>query len=161
MTDPCDARRDEPSGIPEGTLVDRRLGLPRRDRAGGAVGGTDGPVNEGDSSDITGLERRRGRGRRRGDFRSSAEEGEMTQEQFLFLMAIEAFKKSNAKMFPTWSDVLEVVRLLGYRKTMASEVSLPNAEDWREAADAPSGVRPQGWERRFSGDELKRLGDAA
>ena len=44
-------------------------------------------------------------------------------------------------MFPTWTDVLEVVRLLGYRKTMSSELSLNNAEDWREPANAPSGVR--------------------
>jgi len=37
--------------------------------------------------------------------------------------------------------VLEVIRLLGYRKTMPTELSLGNAEDWQEPADAPSGVR--------------------
>lgn len=72
----------------------------------------------------------------------------MTTEQFLFLMAIEAFKKSNNKAFPTWTDVLEVVRLLGYRKTCRSELTLGAAEDWLEPADAPSNVRPRGWERR-------------
>ncbi len=65
----------------------------------------------------------------------------MTQEQFLFLMAIDAFKKSNDRMYPTWTDVLEVVRLLGYRKTMPSELSLRNAEDWRESADGPANTR--------------------
>ncbi len=71
----------------------------------------------------------------------AAEEGEMTQEQFMFVMAIEAFKRVNDKTFPTWTDVLEIVRKLGYRKTMASEVNLGSrVEDWTERPDAGSGV---------------------
>jgi hypothetical protein len=97
----------------------------------------------------SGLERQRGAGRRLSEFGRSAEEGELNREQFLFLMAIEEFKRGNQTPYPAWSDVLEVVRLLGYRKTMASEISLRNAEDWTEKADAASNVRPQGWERRF------------
>jgi hypothetical protein len=96
----------------------------------------------------TGLERRRGPGRRRSDFTKAAEEGEMTDEQFLFLVAIDAFKKANGRSFPAWSDVLEVIRLLGYRKTMPSELNLPNAEDWCEPANADAGVRPDRWEER-------------
>lgn len=129
-----------------GNIIDRRLGLDRRKLAG----------DKGESN-VTGLERRRGRGRRLSDFTRAAEEGEMTTEQFLFLMAIDAFKKSNNRAFPTWSDVLEVVRLLGYRKTMPSDLNLANADDWREPADAPSGVRPDGWERRFRKEELEEL----
>ncbi len=91
--------------------------------------------------DETGLERRRGPGRRRSDFTKAAEEGEMTPEQFLFVMAIEAFKQANDKIFPSWTDVLEVIRLLGYRKTCSSELNLRNAEDWTERPDAGSGVR--------------------
>lgn len=119
-----------------GSVVDRRLGVDRREIA--ARLGREG-VTKGEEG--TGLERRRGPGRRRTDFTKAAEEGELTGEQFLFVMAIDAFKKANGKMFPTWTDVLEVVRLLGYRKTMPSELSLNNAEDWREPADTPSGVR--------------------
>lgn len=89
----------------------------------------------------TGLERRRGPGRRRSDFTKAAEEGEMTAEQFLFVMAIDAFKRANSVAFPTWTDVLEVLRLLGYRKTLPSTLNLPNAEDWMERPDAPAGVR--------------------
>ena len=95
-----DARRE--------TVVDRRMGVDRR--------------NEGDAS--TNLERRRGPGRRRSDFLKAADEGEMTQEQFMFVMAIDAFKRVNEKTFPSWTDVLEVIRKLGYRKTMASELNL-------------------------------------
>ena len=107
-----------------GEVVDRRLGLARR----GTVGAE--PPN---------LERRRGPGKRLSDFVRDAEEGEMNREQFMFLMAIDAFKRVNGKGFPSWSDVLEVVRKLGYRKTMPSELNLGGrVEDWRERADAPS-----------------------
>jgi hypothetical protein len=90
----------------------------------------------------TGLEHLRGPGRRRSDFTRSAEEGEMTNEQFLFVMAIDAFKRVNHKNFPTWTEVLEVIRKLGYRKTAPSILSLANAEDWLEAADAPALPEP-------------------
>jgi hypothetical protein len=89
----------------------------------------------------TGLERRRGPGRRRSSFMKSAEEGEMTTEQFLFIRAIDAFKHANNRMYPTWTDVLEVVRLLGYRKTLPCELNLRGVEDFKEAADAPANVR--------------------
>ena len=63
-----------------------------------------------------GLERRRGPGRRRSDDRRSAEEGEMTEEQFEFLMSINEYKRVNKKPFPTWTEVLDVIKALGYRK---------------------------------------------
>lgn len=116
-----------------GNVVDRRMGVDRRDFPN---------ANESSGEGFsTNLERRRGPGRRRTDFMKSAEEGEMTQEQFLFVMAIDAFKRVNGKSFPTWTDVLEVVRKLGYRKTMPSELKLGDkAEDWTERADSPCGV---------------------
>lgn len=108
-----------------GGVVDRRLGLDRR-RVEGAS-----PTN---------LERRRGRGRRLTEFVKSAEEGEMNPEQFLFLLSIDALKRnsgSSSPSFPTWERVLEVVRLLGYRKTAASELNLGGrGRDWSEAARA-------------------------
>lgn len=119
--------------------------------------GSHEPENEGErvsrelmaAAGLSGAERARGAGRRLSEFSRRAEEGELTTEQFLFVMAIEEFKKGNGRTYPAWTDVLEVVRLLGYRKVQASEIVLRNAEDWREAATAPSNVRPQGWEKRF------------
>ncbi len=105
------------------TIVDRRTGLARR------------------VPEPTNLERRRGPGRRRTDFMRAAEEGEMTQEQFMFVMAIDSFKRVNGLTFPTWTEILEVIRKLGYRKIMSSELNLGSrVEDWTERADAPSGV---------------------
>ncbi len=63
-----------------------------------------------------GLHRRRGPGRRRSDERRAAEEGEMTDEQFEFLMAIDRYKSLNNRPFPTWTEVLEVIHAIGYRK---------------------------------------------
>lgn len=96
----------------------------------------------------TGVERRRGPGRRLSDFLKAAEDGELTKEQFLFVMAIDAFKKANGVMYPNWTDVLEVVRLLGYRKTMGSELEIPQAEDWREPPNAPADVRTERQKQR-------------
>ena len=108
-------------------VVDRRSGLDRRE-------GKNHPAD-------TNLERRRGPGRRRSDFLRAAEEGEMTAEQFMFVQAIDAFKRVNGKSFPTWTDVLEVVRRLGYRKTQTSEVRLGSkVEDWTERPNAPTGI---------------------
>ena len=122
MTNPDQNREFDPTET--GSVVDRRTGVDRRD-------GTSG----------TNLERRRGPGRRLTDWVRTAEEGEMTQEQQMFLHAIDAFKRVNEVSFPTWTDVLEVVRRLGYRKTMSSELNLSSRiEDWQEPADAPSGI---------------------
>lgn len=93
-------------------VVDRRAGLERR-----VI----------DIGPPTGLERRRGPGRRRSDDRRSAEEGEMTDEQFEFVMAIDTYKRLNNRPFPTWTEVLEVVKQLGYRKVAASTIRLPNS----------------------------------
>lgn len=139
--DPADLHAQNPW---DGGVVDRRVFSDRRDAQG-----------------ETGLERRRGAGRRLSDFQKSAEEGEMNKEQFMFLMAIDAFKKGNSRQFPTWTDVLEVIRLLGYRKTLACELNLANAEDWTENADAPANVRAARWHQRALVDKSRQEKPAA
>ena len=128
-----------------------------RDTGSNGAGAQDGGFREEFRGTVAdrriGVERGRGAGRRLSDSLRSAEEGELTTEQFLFLAAIDAFKKANGVSFPRWTDVLEVIRLLGYRKVQASELSLRNAADWRERSDAPAAVRPEGFERRFEDGE--------
>jgi hypothetical protein len=63
-----------------------------------------------------GLDRRRGPGRRLSEERKSAEQGQMSDEQFEFLLAIDEYKKKNSKRFPTWTEVFEVIKAMGYRK---------------------------------------------
>lgn len=62
------------------------------------------------------LDRRRGPGKRRSDDRRCAEEGQMTDEQFEFVTAIDQYKRVNQKPFPSWTEVLEVIKAMGYRK---------------------------------------------
>ena len=76
--------------------------------------------------------RRRGPGRRRSDVRKAAEEGQMSDEQFEFLMAIEEYKEINAKPFPTWTEVLEIIMALGYRK-VAEPQPLEQAKKGKKA----------------------------
>jgi len=75
-----------------------------------------------------GLDRRRGPGKRRSDDRKSAEEGQMSDEQFEFLMTINEYKRKNARPFPTWTEVLEVIKALGYRK-VAEPQSLDGSKE--------------------------------
>lgn len=105
--------------------VDRRSGLERRQQTAEESGYTGPERRSGvDRRDDTGLERRRGPGRRRSDDRKAAEEGEMTGEQFEFVMAIETYKKVNKRMYPTWTEILEICRQLGYRKVEPRTIKL-------------------------------------
>lgn len=111
------------------SVVDRRCGTDRRQltRAQSGYEGEDRRIATVDRRrEDTGFERRRGPGRRLSDERRCAEEGEMNSEQFEFVMAIETYKKVNKRLYPTWTEVLEVVRQLGYRKVKHRDVNLPN-----------------------------------
>lgn len=76
-----------------------------------------------------GLDRQRGPGRRRSDDRKAAEEGQMSDEQFEFLLAIDEYKRKNARPFPTWTEVLEVIKALGYRKVAEPQSLVQSRKD--------------------------------
>jgi len=124
----ADRRSDDANKDRRKSVIDRRTGADRRqvetDPADLAV-----ERRMGDRRSNTGLERRRGPGRRRTDDRRSAEEGEMTVEQFEFCMAIETYKKVNKRLFPTWTEVLEVIHQLGYRKVCNRSIKLENCPE--------------------------------
>ncbi len=61
-------------------------------------------------------------------------ERDYTEEETLFMKTMERYKRENRRPFPTWSEVLEVLASLGYRK-VAEESDLPGTK--REAAPAP------------------------
>ncbi len=87
------------------SVLDRRTGVDRRRK--------DLSVTQ---DRRTKLERRRGPGIRRAEERRSAEEGEMTDEQFEFVMAVDTYKRVNSRPFPTLTEILEIVKALGYTK---------------------------------------------
>lgn len=43
-------------------------------------------------------------------------ERDYSTEELEFMQAMQAYKHSSGRMFPTWSEVLEVLRGLGYEK---------------------------------------------
>lgn len=61
-------------------------------------------------------------------------ERDYTQDEIEFMQAMDAYKRSSGRMFPTCSEVLEVVRNLGYEKRSAETV----------AAEAPANSEPDG-----------------
>jgi len=86
------------------------------DRRESVVDRRNQPSAPSSSDSVSKLDRRRGPGRRRTDYRRDAEEGHMNEEQLEFLKAIDEYKRVNSRPFPTWTEVLDVMLYLGYRK---------------------------------------------
>lgn len=86
---------------------DRRIGKQRRKT----------PVAE-----FTGTERRdvmperRAKVERRRQIDPTTCERDYNEDEVEFMSAMDQYKRNSGRMFPTWSEVLEVVRSLGYRK---------------------------------------------
>ena len=51
-------------------------------------------------------------------------EREYSDDEVVFMHAMDAYKRSSGRMFPTCSEILEVVRGLGYTKLTAEERTL-------------------------------------
>jgi hypothetical protein len=60
---------------------------------------------------------RRQRGERRRQVDPTTCEKDYSDEEITFMKAMDQYKRANRRPFPTWSEVLEVLRALGYRKT--------------------------------------------
>jgi hypothetical protein len=60
---------------------------------------------------------RREKGERRRQVDPTTCEKEYSDEEIIFMKAMDQYKRSNRRPFPTWSEVLEVLYSLGYRKT--------------------------------------------
>lgn len=84
------------------------------------------------------VERRSGRDRREEAARRNGEDGasrrrmvdpttcekEYGEEEMEFMLAMDQYKRANRRPFPTWSEVLEVLKALGYRK-VGSPTAIP------------------------------------
>jgi hypothetical protein len=66
------------------------------------------------------LERRAGvdrRQERRRQVDPTTCEKEYSDDEIIFMKSMDQYKRANRRPFPTWSEVLEVLHALGYRKT--------------------------------------------
>ncbi len=50
-------------------------------------------------------------------------ERDYSQAELEFMLAMNDYKHKSGRMFPTWSEVLEVLRGLGYEKTTTATVA--------------------------------------
>src|ERR1700693_3881558 len=65
---------------------------------------------------------RRHLGERRRQVDPTTCEKDYNDEEIIFMKAMDQYKRANRRPFPTWSEVLEVLRSLGYRKTETATV---------------------------------------
>ena len=75
---------------------------------------------QGNDEDYSGPERRRGERREKVERRRQIDpttcERDYKPEEIEFMKAMDDYKRRSGRQFPTWSEVLEVIRDLGYRK---------------------------------------------
>jgi hypothetical protein len=107
---------NEPNRFPQVLVTERRAG----DRRNGDRRQQNIPVE---------TERRKGHDRRhQGERRRQVDpttcERDYTDEEIIFMKAMDQYKRDNRRPFPTWSEVLEVLHALGYRK-VAEPTTLP------------------------------------
>lgn len=100
-----------PATLEKDLVVEQRLGKDRRvndRRSFPSQGAPDG------------VERRSGEARRKASRRREIDpttcERDYSLDEVEFMNAMDNYKRRSGRPFPTWSEVLEVVRSLGYRK---------------------------------------------
>src|SRR5713101_684547 len=107
---------EEDVPLPQAAVTDRRGGDRRKhaDRRQGSV-----PVAR---------ERRSGKERRQVERRRQVDpttcERDYNDDEIAFMKAMDLYRRANRRPFPTWSEVLEVLYALGYRK-VATPTDLP------------------------------------
>jgi hypothetical protein len=65
---------------------------------------------------------RREQGERRRQIDPTTCERDYSIDEIEFMKAMDQYKRDNRRPFPTWSEVLEVLRALGYRKVAAQSI---------------------------------------
>jgi hypothetical protein len=88
------------------------------------------------------VERREGGERRQGERRRQVDpttcERDYTGDEIEFMRAMDEYKRYNHRPFPTWSEVLEVLRALGYRK-VAEPTPIPGVPQTPKGEAKPGG----------------------
>lgn len=95
----------------ERRIQNQRIGGDRRNKAERRVAGSEATYKgeEKRKTDRRKVERRR-------LIDPTTCERDYSMEEIEFMRAMDDYKRKSGRMFPTWSEVLEVVRSLGYAK---------------------------------------------
>lgn len=127
---------DELVDILQETISEERADSGRRsdgERRAGRPGNYSGSERRGGVDRRAITDRRSGGDRRAADhrhglrrhedqeaFQKRIEEGELTLEEIEFVRAVDHYKRKFNRPFPTWSEVLAIVKELGYTKDSLS-----------------------------------------
>jgi hypothetical protein len=118
------AHKSHPAGE-KAVSIDRRRGSRREEAKGVAPEKPAAPPVK--------LERRQKVNRRR-QIDPTTCERDYTNDEVEFMSALDDYKRKNGRMFPTCSEVLEVVRSLGYVRLSPSELAAGHAGQTPDAA---------------------------
>jgi hypothetical protein len=72
---------------------------------------------------------RRDQGERRRQIDPTTCERDYSDAEILFMKAMDQYKRDNRRPFPTWSEVLEVLYAMGYRK-VAEPIPIPGSPEY-------------------------------
>lgn len=105
--------------INEIATVDRRESSDRRNK-----------IDRRQKEEKADLDRRAGKERRhkverRRQIDPTTCERDYTQDEIEFMTSMDRYRRDSGRPFPTWSEVLEVVRSLGYQKAEKSAETTP------------------------------------
>jgi hypothetical protein len=88
------------------------------------------------------VERRQGERRvkvqRRRQIDPTTCERDYNDDEILFMQALDAYKRTSGRMFPTCSEILEVIRDLGYVRMPQAAAALPPAAEAEPPAPSES-----------------------
>jgi hypothetical protein len=134
----CESQTWENQGVPNmkksEVLIDRRI--PKDRRKGGERRTESAPVT---------VERRKTERRkvpRRRQIDPTTCERDYSNDEIEFMHALDAYKRANGRMFPTCSEILEVIRDMGYVRLPASDACPTASVAGANSADSDS-VAPQ------------------
>ncbi len=65
-------------------------------------------------------------------------ERDYSQDEIEFMQAMDAYKRSSGRMFPTCSEILEVVRALGYTRPEQESPAVPVIDTLTTPATTPA-----------------------
>lgn len=63
-------------------------------------------------------------------------ERDYSEHEIEFMQAMDAYKRAAGRMFPTCSEILEVIRSLGYVRLSEDQLALIQTDEFETSADA-------------------------
>ncbi|XZE22077.1 hypothetical protein SH449x_001993 [Pirellulaceae bacterium SH449] len=93
-------------------------------------------ASEADVKALVAAERRKDKVQRRRQIDPTTCERDYSNDEVEFMKALEQYKRTSGRMFPTCSEILEVIRGLGYSKSATATSIESSAEALERQVDA-------------------------